>query len=222
LTNIETPSANRGRAQSASSVATARTSGARRLHQGDFPLGNDAAARGLESQVIDSHPKLKPSIETWLQAKSSDEQSFAAAFMMLQNPGLRFEVEPGAGREPSLDQIDPFCDNRWPAHGGSNYQTAPGFLSLGEKTSAEDEWNKLSATNAPNLLCAAAIEQTKSHPKDARAPEALRCITAVHLGCSNSQGTDYARSAFKLLHHRYPNSQWGEKGQFWYKGDSCR
>jgi len=190
-------------------------------------LGNDTAARGLASQVSDSYPKLRPWIETWLAAKSPDEQSFAAAFMILKNPGLRFEIEPGAGRETSLDEIDSFRDNWWPASTGqeseeSNDQSSSGFLTAAEKKSAADEWTKLSAINAPNYLCAAAIEQTKSHPDDARAPEALyRCITAVHLGCSNSQGTDYAQSAFRLLHHRYPDSQWAEKGKVWYKGGSC-
>ncbi len=186
-------------------------------------LDDDAAARGLASQVIDSYPKLKPLIETWLAAKSPDQQSFAAAFMMLKNPGLRFEVESGAGRETSLDQIDDFRDNWWPASSGSNEKTSPpGFLSASEKQSAEDEWHQLSAINAPNFLCAAAIEQTRSDPKDARAPEALyRCLTAVHLGCSNSHDTELARSAFQLLHRRYPDSPWAEKGKVWYKGGSC-
>ncbi len=185
-------------------------------------LNDDAAARGFASQVIDSYPKLKPWIETWLAAKSPDEQSFATALMILENPGLRYTVEAGAGRETPLDQIDSFRDNWWSTHSGSDDQTGPGFLTAAEKKSAAEEWNKLSSINAPNFLCAAAIEQTKSHPDDARAPEALyRCIAAVHLGCSNSQGTDYAQSAFKLLHHRYPDSQWAEKGKVWYKGGSC-
>lgn len=137
---------------------------------------------------------------------------------------MGFEIVPGAGRETSLDQIDSLRDNWWPAHTGqaSGDQPAPGFLSAAEKKSAEDEWTRLSAINAPNFLCAAAIEQTKSHPNDPRAPEALyRCITAVHLGCSNNQGTEFARSAFNLLHRRYPDTRWAEKGKFWYKGDSC-
>jgi hypothetical protein len=146
---------------------------------------------------------------------------------MLKNPGLRFEVEPGAGRETSLDEIDGFRDNWWRASTGeqsgeSNDQPSPGFLTAAEKKSAADEWTRLSAINAPNYLCAAAIEQTKSHPDDARAPEALyRCITAVHLGCSNSQGTELAKSAFQLLHRRYSDSPWAEKGKVWYKGGAC-
>jgi hypothetical protein len=185
-------------------------------------LNDDASARGLASQVIDSNPKLKPWIETWLAAKSPGEQSFAAAFMMLNNPGLRYTVEAGAGRETPIDEIDSFRDNWWSTHSGSDDQTAPGFLSASEKKSAEDEWKKLSAINAPNFLCTEAIEQAKNHPTDERAPEALyRCLRAVHLGCSNDKGTELARSAFQLLHRRYPDSTWAAKGKVWSKGGSC-
>jgi len=76
--------------------------------------------------------------------------------------------------------------------------------------------------NAPNFLCEAAIDQAKSHPNDERAPGALyRCIRAVYLGCSNAQGTEFAKSAFDLLHHRYAKSSWADKGKVWYRGDSC-
>jgi hypothetical protein len=187
-------------------------------------LGNGPAARELAPVVMQSFPKLKPSIDAWLEAKGPDAQRFAAAFMMLQNPGLRFEVDPGPGRTTALDEIDDLRDNWWPARVDQNLknQTYPSFLSAAEKKSADEEWQKLSAINAPNFLCEEAIEQAKRHPNDERAPEALyRCLRAVHLGCSNSQGTEFARSAFKLLHLRYSKSSWSDKGKFWYSGDGC-
>jgi len=30
-----------------------------------------------------------------------------------------------------------------------------------------------------------------------------------------------AKSAFQLLHHRYPDSPWAEQGKVWYKGGGC-
>jgi tetratricopeptide (TPR) repeat protein len=187
-------------------------------------LGNEPAARQLAPQVMESVPKLKPSIESWLDAKSPHAQRFAAAYMMLQNPGLRYEVDPGPGRSTALDEIDSFRDNWWPSGVSQNLnaQTYAGFLSASERKTTDEEWQKLSAINAPNFLCTEAIEQAKSHPTDERAPEALyRCLRAVHLGCSNEKGTELARSAFQLLHHRYPGSPWAEKGKVWYKGDGC-
>jgi hypothetical protein len=65
--------------------------------------GNDAAARDLAPAVMESFPTLKPPIDAWLAAKSPDEQRFAAAFMMLQNPGLRYEIDAGSGRTTALD-----------------------------------------------------------------------------------------------------------------------
>lgn len=187
-------------------------------------LGNEAAARELAPRVMDSYPKLKRSIGSWLPAKSPDEESFAAGFMMLENPGLRFEVDAGAGRVTPLNEIDSLRDNWWPSQESPEPrdQTYPSFLSATEKQSADDEWKKLSEINAPSFLCTAAIEQAKRHPHDTRVPEALyRCLTAVHLGCSNSQGTDLAKSAFGLLHHRYAESDWAAKGQFWYRANNC-
>ena len=188
-------------------------------------LGNDAAARGLAPAVMESFPKLKPSIDAWLAAKNPDPQRFAAAFIMLQNPGMRFYVDPGPGRSTDLDEIDSLRDNWWPSLVSQNLksETYPSFLSAAEKKSADDEWQKLSAINAPNFLCTEAIDQAKSQPNDDRAPEALyQCTRAVHLGCTNSKSDDLAKSAFLLLHHRYPDSPWAEKGKLWYKGNgSC-
>jgi len=186
-------------------------------------LGNETAARELAPAVMESVPKLKPSIDAWLTAKSPDAQRFAAAFMMLQNPGLRYEVDPGAGRLTALDEIDGLRDNWWPSQVRQRPpQTYPSLWSAAETKSAAEEWQKLSAINAPNFLCTTAIEQTKNHPHDDRAPEALyRCLRAVHLGCSNDKGTELAKSAFQLLHRRFPDSPWAEKGKVWYKGDSC-
>ena len=96
------------------------------------------------------------------------------------------------------------------------------FLTASERQTAEEEWQKLAAINAPNFLCTTAIEQAKNHPTDERAPAALyQCLRAVHLGCSNAEGTELARSAFQLLHRHYPASPWAAKGRVWYKGDSC-
>lgn len=131
---------------------------------------------------------------------------------------------PSPGRITALDEIDSLRDNWWPSGVGqrSQTQTYPSLLSTAERKSADEEWQKLSAINAPNFLCTEAIEQAKSHPTDERAPEALyRCLRAVHLGCSNDEGTELAKSAFQLLQRRYSDSPWAEKGKVWYKGGAC-
>jgi hypothetical protein len=106
--------------------------------------------------------------------------------------------------------------------GQGSQQTYPSLSSAADRESADEELHKLSAINAPNFLCIAAIDQAKIHPNDERAPEALyRCLRAVQLGCSNDEGTALAKSAFQLLHRRYSDSPRAEKGNVWYKGDGC-
>lgn len=187
-------------------------------------LDNLPAARQLAPLMSESFPKLKPSINAWLAAKTPAARRFAFAIVLLQNPGLRFYLDPGPGRITPIDRIDSFRDNWWPSQVSLDLKTPqyPGFLSAAEKKSADEEWQELAAINAPNFLCKEAIGQAKSQPTDKRAPEALYlCLRAVHLGCSNSEGTELAHSAFILLHRRYPHSVWADLGTLWYKGDSC-
>lgn len=187
-------------------------------------LGDEPAARELAPLVAQSDPELKPGIESWLKAKNADEREFDAAFLMLQNPGLRFTVGSGPGRMTDFDQIDSYRDNWWPAGEFVVAKTTacPSFLSTTQKTSADDEWKKLAAINAPNYLCRAALEQAGRRPHDARVPEALHlCVRAVHFGCSNKDGSALAKSAFVSLHQRYPDNPWTYSTEFWYKGGGC-
>jgi hypothetical protein len=101
-------------------------------------------------------------------------------------------------------------------------KTPPGFLSASDKETAAKQRSDLTAINAPNYLCSAAIDHAKQNPRDDRVPEALyRYLTAVHLGCLNDAGTGYAKTAFKLLHRRYADSDWADKGRSWYKANGC-
>jgi len=186
-------------------------------------LNNEAAARGVAPLVSDSYPNLRPLIERWLAAKNANERNFDPAYMMLKNPGMSYDIETGAGGVTPIDEIDEFRDNWWwPAFSKPESRFFPEFLSAAETKSAADEWQKVSAINGPNLFCSAAIDHAKSDPDDPRSPEALyRCLTAVHLGCSNDRSTELAKSAFQLLHRRYPKSAWADRGHVWYRGDGC-
>ncbi|HVA79410.1 MAG TPA: hypothetical protein VNF29_00620 [Candidatus Binataceae bacterium] len=196
-------------------------------------LGDDATARELAPVVGKLMPELKPSMDAWLAAKDSIGRQFDAAFVMLTHPGMRPYVDPGVGRITRLGQIDDLRDNWWrfPSWSESALSgrgrrppstTYPLFLSPQQKKSADDQWRRLSAINAPNLLCAKAIGEARRKPTDERVPQALfQCISAVHLGCSNDQGSDYAKSAFSILHRRYPQSTWALNNRFWYRGGGC-
>jgi hypothetical protein len=196
-------------------------------------LGDNASARELAPVVSELIPELKPSLSAWLAAKDSQARRFEAAFMMLTHPGMRPYVDAGVGRVTPLGQMDNLRDNWWrfPSWYESSLtgpgrrsppSTYPVFLSAAERKSADEEWQKLSTIKAPNLLCAEAIGEATRSPHDQRISEALyRCISAVHLGCSNDQGTEYAKSAYYLLHRRYPENTWAQKNRFWYRSGGC-
>ena len=67
-------------------------------------------------------PQLKPSIDAWLAARGPDARRFAAAYSMLQNPGMRYSVDPGPCRTTALDLIDSLRDDWWASRVGQNLQ----------------------------------------------------------------------------------------------------
>lgn len=185
-------------------------------------LDDDTAARALAPIAEDAQPGLRKSIDVWLAAKTPTDRKFALDFLILQNPGLKFTIAQGAGRTTPLDEVDGFRDNWLSNYMSPQKDLCPAFLSPSEKQTAVVEWNKFASINAPNFLCTGAIERAKTDPKDDRLPEALyRCISAVHLGCSNKASTPLAKSAFQLLHRHYPKSAWAAKAHFWYIDNGC-
>jgi hypothetical protein len=196
-------------------------------------LGDGASARELALAVSELIPELKPSLNAWLGARDPQARRFEAALIMLRHPGIRPYVDPGVGRVTPLGQMDRLRDNWWRFPSWYERSLAgrgrrsprpsyPVFLSAAERKSADEEWQKPSTINAPNFLCAEVIGEAKRSPDDQRIPEALyRCIGAVRLGCSNDQGTEYAKSAYYLLHRRYTESSWAQKNRFWYRGNGC-
>ena len=199
-------------------------------------LGDQASARELASMVSGLTPELKPSLDAWLAAKPGDSERFEAALIILRNPGMRPYVQSGLGRLASVDKMDPFRDNWWPAiippvqptPTASNGVTVspipapkyPSFLPVDERTSADREWTGWSAIGGSEFLCTEALRHADVSPADERIPEALsRCISAVHFSPSNERCDALAESAFHLLSRRYAKSVWAQKNKFWYRGD---
>lgn len=191
-------------------------------------IGDQASARELAPIVSDLTPALKPSLDAWLAAKPGDRERFEVALIILRNPGMRPYLESGFGRLTPFDKLDPFRGNWWATISPDKSTptaalvTPPAnliFLSAGEKESAEREWTSLSAIDGSEFLCSAVLRHAAISPTDERVPEALsRCIGAVHYSPSNARCDTLAESAFRLLHSRYPKSEWAQKNKFWYRG----
>jgi tetratricopeptide (TPR) repeat protein len=198
-------------------------------------LNKDDSARKLAPVLAELVPALKPELDTWMAEKNLRARRFDAAFILLMHPGMRPYIDAGIGRDTPLGEMNSLRDNWWgriapreqpspaPVAGPRpEAATYPIFLSPGEKAASDEELRSMSDINAPKLLCSEAIDEAGRNPRDERVPQALsRCISAVHLGCSNDKGSELAKRAFSILQTRYAASEWGRKNRFWYKGTGC-
>jgi hypothetical protein len=62
------------------------------------------------------------------------------------------------------------------------------------------------------------IAFARAHPQDPRVPEALALVVrATRFGCNDPGTGEFSKSAFDLLHGRYPNTEWAKKTPYWFK-----
>ena len=61
------------------------------------------------------------------------------------------------------------------------------------------------------------LEHARAAPDDPRVPQALhRLVFATRHSCETGPG-ELSRAAFRLLHARYPDSEWAEMTPYWYQ-----
>jgi TolA-binding protein len=69
----------------------------------------------------------------------------------------------------------------------------------------------------PNYLCSQVLAWTRAHPDDPRVPEALHlAVKSTRFGLTDDKTSDFSRRAFRLLHSRYPKSEWAAKTKYWF------
>jgi hypothetical protein len=206
-------------------------------------LGKDRIALELIRAVDPIAPSLAADLRSYARAGNIPARKFAAAYLILRHPGLRPYVAAGVGRTTPLDRIDDFKDNWWCSldailgskislnnvSWGIQGQPAPGtlpdkmnpprFVSTEEVLIAERERAELMKLGAaPNYLGSIVIEWAKKHPTDPRVPEALHlAVRATRFGCTDQASGAISRTAFEVLHRRYPQSEWTKKTPYWYQ-----
>jgi hypothetical protein len=147
--------------------------------------------------------------------------------------------------EPRFDRIDNLHDNWWCASAptsqnqayGANYYTmfatlsrplseiytqgkvpSPIFLTEDDRATATRERAKLESQPAANWLGKQTLDWANSHPEDPRIPEALHLVVRAHrYGCNDASPENYSKSAFTLLHKRYPDSDWTKRTPYWFQ-----
>jgi hypothetical protein len=183
-------------------------------------------------------PDLKPQLDEYLAAPGESSRDFAAAWLMLNHPGLRLLIDTGVGRNEPLTKLDNLRDNWWcalpplNAAGGEPPLNEPlqllyragrpeaAFLTEAQRREAEEQYERLrAAPSAPTFMVREAVEWAEAHPREPRAPWSLHiAIRAAHFACAGDDQTDrWTERAFRLLHARYSDTQWARQTRYWYK-----
>jgi len=178
----------------------------------------------------------------YIDARDKDARKFEAVYLMLKNPGIRPFVETGFGRLTPVAKLDQLRDNWWCSLSmqGENYlvdyyrsrahfstplamlygnsKPEAVFLPQADRTAAGNEWKRLGQIPAaPTFLSEAAVSYLKAHATEPRAAEALAlAVRSTRYGCGDAGTSQQSQAAFRLLHSRYPNSDWAKKTKYWY------
>lgn len=183
-----------------------------------------------------SAAKLVPLLPQALGATSKDEAGFGAVMVILRNPGLRPYVEAGVSHLNHPGSLDEFRNNWWcddwsepSTQNGKPAapRTAPSFFTPQQaQTGASQHEQVLAISCAPRFLGQRVLDYAQTHPADSRLPEALALtVRATHYACLSWQGdskqaaqenTAISKTAFNLLHQRFPNSPWSARTKFYY------
>ena len=182
----------------------------------------------ITEQLITSlrnYPFLKKELDLFRTAQTKEEKEFVGILTLLRLPGIKPNVQFGYFRS-NLSIIDDYRDNWWCAFSELKeekdilFSRHPiflynrlSFISEKEDKQANEEWKILSAKGtAPDYLSEKVIEYSKKNTDNAYLPEALhRAIKTTRFGCTGEKTSEYSKSAFRILHKKFPNSEWAKK-----------
>ena len=172
-----------------------------------------------------NYPFLKKEMDLFRGAQTKEEKEFIGILTLLRLPGIKPNVQFGYFRS-NLSIIDDYRDNWWCAfselkeeqdilfsrHPIFSYNRLS-FISEKEDKQAKEEWKILSAKGtAPDYLSEKVIEYSKKYPDTTYLPEALhRAVKTTRFGCTGEKTSEYSKSAFRILHKKFPNSEWAKK-----------
>lgn len=198
-------------------------------------LGDTKTADELTPVLAALFPDLSALLNEYSSTAQPDEKKFAAIYAWLKTPGMEPVVDAGIGRTIPLTQQDSYRDNWWcsasfqPATAEENREVVqftavttgkpPRFLSPADSAKAEKEWSTLSSFGtAPNYIVKQVVQWANTHPNDPRVPEALHlAVRTTRYGCTDKDSTRWSKTAFDVLHRKYPNNPWTKKTPYWFK-----
>ncbi len=170
-----------------------------------------------------------PEIAAWAAAAPADRPS-AAAWALINNPGLAPMVESGFPRGAEVEEIDSYRRNWWCAEMPSEVASdernddlpglpaAPPFLSAADRAAAEREGKALEALGEGyDVIARRVLAWAKERPADPKVPEALYLASqrARYANCRQEK-PNLSKATFDLLKKSYPQSEWAKVAKYWY------
>ena len=167
-------------------------------------------------------PGLRPYVpalsfrDNWLEFQRSE--GLTGLESLRDNWWCRFEQKPASYYTPNLRGVGAFSEAQAGLH-GTTAVPSPAFLTEEDRRRAADERRALEQVDTgPNELGRRVLDWARRNPADPRVPEALhRVVRATRVGCTTDATGPISRSAFELLHTRYPRSPWTARTPYWFK-----
>jgi hypothetical protein len=100
-----------------------------------------------------------------------------------------------------------------------NKMTWPAFISPADRETAGNERKTLASLGpAPNYLSNYVVSYAKGKSPDPNLAEALHlAVRSTRYGCTDKETAKYSKSAYEVLHKKYPQSPWAKKTPYWFQ-----
>lgn len=195
-----------------------------------FLLGDNAALNVVSPKLKALGPRFAAQLAVYEKASSQTEKNFAAALMILKNPGMRPYIEADYGRATPINEIDDYQNNWWNSadlkvpeqeEPGEHFGDAKYYLTcLNPKEKADglvENKRLLELGPSSAALSKYVLAYWKTNPKDNRIPEALHlCVKASKFGEKNATSTKYSKECFQVLHRNFPKNTWTNQTEYYY------
>jgi hypothetical protein len=195
-------------------------------------LGDNSARKQLSPLLAAAIPSMAPLLKQ-TDSGSPVQQNFSAAFLILNNPGMRPYVTPGAMRDMSWEKLDTYNDNWWGDKPNATEFAAddastsaapakrndfPGLLTNAQLSSGADQQKRIvKSGTGPTYLGTQVVSYATTNKTDSRIPEALSLVVrASHYGFRDARSTAVSKQAFQILHRNYPKDPFTIKTKFYY------
>jgi len=200
-------------------------------------LGEDLS--DIARKIAAIQPDLASLTDGYLRETTDEGRQFAAAFLLLRRPEARPYFASGISRQTAPGKLDPYRDNWWcpmdieaVLDSRANTETPnilqhstndviPEFITAELAAEAKRQFAKLGTMSAAtDFLGGIVFQYAKTHYDDARIPEALHnLVRSGHYGCTDVNTWKTTQAAFRMLHLRYPGSEWTKRTPIWVKND---